>query len=674
MTTDDTSLGAATDQRLSALNAYRILDTDPEGAFDDIVKLASHLCSTPVALVSLVEADRQWFKARVGFELCETPISQSVCQHALRQTETLVIPDLTVDPRTASNTLVTEPPFIRFYAGAPLVTPAGVVIGTLCVIDTVVRPEGLTDTQTEMIEALARQVIVQMEYRKALQSTHGSAVESRYERDVAQELVSRAITAEEAGGIGTFELTIDGGAMKVSPEFCRLFGLPVRSDYNSSDIEKLVLPEDNAIRSSALSRSSGDASLDVEYRIRRADTGELRWIARRAQFYRDGAGVPVAMFGSVLDVTDRHRLLEQQTRLLLLGDQLRDAETSLEVSRLAAKALGETLGVDRAGYGTVDRQAGSFTVLDDWASSDLVHVAGEHSLASFAITADKLATGETLAIANIAAADWLKTDRDQYRATGTASMIDIPLIDHGELVGIVFAHHGTARTWRVDEVDFAHAVADRTYAALAKLDAEAGQELLNRELGHRMKNQLALVQAIVSQTLRSADNLQAAAAALIARIQVLAGAHDMLIAGAAGRTTVGEIVRKVVLLHDDRFTNRFNVTGAEIVVASRPALSLSLILHELSTNAAKYGALSSPDGFVNIDWRIDRNEHGSQFVLHWSEHGGPVVVEPTRKGSGSRLIRAGLSGVSEGDVRVEYLAEGLHCEVVAELTSFQTER
>lgn len=129
--------------RLEALNNYDVLDTAPEPEFDDIVFLASSICETPVALVSLVEKDRQWFKARVGFEACETPIEQSVCRHALASHDLLIIPDLEVDPGTKANTLVTEKPHIRFYAGAPLITPGGQVIGTLCVIDQVPRPGGL---------------------------------------------------------------------------------------------------------------------------------------------------------------------------------------------------------------------------------------------------------------------------------------------------------------------------------------------------------------------------------------------------------------------------------------------------------------------------------------------------------------------------------------------------
>ena len=154
--------------RLAALDAYRILDTAPEKGFDDVVLLARNICEVPVALVSFVARDRQWFKARVGFPNCETDLNASVCAHVLSEQDLLVIPDLATDPRTRANPLVIGDPRIRFYAGAPLRTPGGKVLGSLCVIDVEPRPFGLTERQAESLRALAGQVMAQMELRRAL--------------------------------------------------------------------------------------------------------------------------------------------------------------------------------------------------------------------------------------------------------------------------------------------------------------------------------------------------------------------------------------------------------------------------------------------------------------------------------------------------------------------------
>ena len=129
-------------ERLSTLHEYRLLDTLPEAAFDELVALAAQVCGTPVSLVSLVGRDRQWFKAKVGIEACETPRSVSFCAHAIaRPDEIFLVPDATRDPRFADNPLVTGPLGLRFYAGVPLKMATGHAIGSLCVVDT--RPRQL---------------------------------------------------------------------------------------------------------------------------------------------------------------------------------------------------------------------------------------------------------------------------------------------------------------------------------------------------------------------------------------------------------------------------------------------------------------------------------------------------------------------------------------------------
>jgi PAS domain S-box-containing protein len=166
----DRASGALQDNerhRLAVLDRYDILDTPPEAGYDDIVQLASQICQAPIALVSLVAEDRQWFKARLGVDLSETPLDQSVCVHALRQAGLTIIPDLTLDERTCRNSLVEGDAHLRFYAGARLETPEGVALGTLCVVDKVARPSGLTETQQTGLTILARQVMTRLELRRS---------------------------------------------------------------------------------------------------------------------------------------------------------------------------------------------------------------------------------------------------------------------------------------------------------------------------------------------------------------------------------------------------------------------------------------------------------------------------------------------------------------------------
>jgi len=368
--------------RIAALDDLAILDTEPEPGFDDTVLLACQLCATPVALISLVAEDRQWFKARVGFPACETPLSQSVCSLALRQGGTFAVPDLARDERTKDSPLVAGHPFIRFYAGAPLRTRGGVAVGMLCVIDTEPRPGGLSEVQTRGLEALARQVEAQLELRR------------------------------------------------------------------------------------------------------------------------------------------------------LLAERAKEAE-----ERLAAEA------------------------------------------------------------------------------------------------------------------------ADRRH-----------QELLKLELGHRLKNVLALVHSIADRTLRGAEVPAEARSALLLRIRALGQAQDILLAGSAEAASMSALVRAAVEPHGHG--GRFRVSGPEIAVDAKAALMLALALHELSTNAAKYGALSSPGGTVEIGWSVVAGGGEPVVRLVWRESGGPAVAPPRREGFGTRLIGRALAETVGGTAVLEYPPGGLVCRIEAPLSGF----
>ncbi len=151
-------------RRLTDLHEYQILDSSPEKEFDDIVNLASQICDTSISLITLLDFDRQWFKAKVGLEIEETKRNIAFCSHAIQQPEIMIVPDATQDERFVSNPLVTENPNIRFYAGVPLTTPQGNILGTLCVIDS--EPKQLTEQQKFALETLAKQVVNQLELRK----------------------------------------------------------------------------------------------------------------------------------------------------------------------------------------------------------------------------------------------------------------------------------------------------------------------------------------------------------------------------------------------------------------------------------------------------------------------------------------------------------------------------
>lgn len=174
--------------RIAALNRYAILDTEPEQSFDDLVTLAAHICKTPMAMLSLVDEHRQWFKSKVGVQVRETPREVSICTHAIQQDDLFIVPDTRQDPRFRDNPLVVGEPRVRFYAGAPLINEDGFALGTLCVVDR--EPRELDEDQKNALLSLRRLAVAQMELRQNLRLLK-DALNDRTKEEHARELEVR---------------------------------------------------------------------------------------------------------------------------------------------------------------------------------------------------------------------------------------------------------------------------------------------------------------------------------------------------------------------------------------------------------------------------------------------------------------------------------------------------
>ncbi|GJD65836.1 PAS domain S-box protein [Methylobacterium frigidaeris] len=1044
--------------RLDALAAFGILDTPPERGFDDIVHLARRLCDVPVALVSLVDRDRLWFKAHSGFPACETDLDRSVCQFALAEPGILQIPDLTRDPRTRDNPLVTGAPHLRFYAGAPLRTPGGHALGSLCVIDHAPRPGGLTPAQAEDLEALARQIMDQLllhrslaerdalirerrasehqrdvlgatqagvagaggeqevvlgklldgaleavptadgaalelvdgealEYRAVrgslaahrglrvplegsssgrsfttnapllvsdaradarvrqdvaraldlgsaihvpitrgdavlgvlkLQSRHARAFgerdvgllrmfaatatagltqvseasaraamragEARY-RAVFESIIDYAIVvmdldgrvtdwnagaerilgwtagemrgrpadvfftpedreagipeqemqaamtegagnderwhlrkggerffalgemmvlrdeagtatgfvkvlrdrteqrlAEErlrqsderlqtaltaSGGVGLWDWVVETDLLHGDAHFARLYGLDadeVAAGVTMERYQTFVVPEDVApLRAAIRDTFEHGADFRVEYRL--AVPGRpLRWVECKGRLFRDEAGTPLRFSGTAVDVSARKAAEAEARKLVAIVEQ------STDFIGFAAPD-GRIDFVNEAGLrlvGLPDIAAARATRILDYfvpeehprLVEEVLPAAGRDGFWEGELHFRHVATGAAVPVhytifpVRDAAGSLLGygtvtrdlTEEHRNRESLRASEASLRAVLDTVPVGILFAQAPSGRivggNRRLEEI-FRHPVlpspdaesygewvafhADgrrvapheyplsriirdgAEHAALechyqrgdgsrvwveivgvpmrdpdgrltggvvavadvdARRKAEAHQDLLNHELSHRMKNLLAMVQAIAASTLRGATDVDAAREVLGSRLIALGKAHDMLLGGTAESAPLSAVVREGVGVQEVAGA-RVSFRGPEVAIGGKAALSLALTLHELTTNAVKYGALSVPEGRVSVTASLVDAEGGPALRIAWTESGGPPVVPPSRKGFGSRLIERGLAAQVGARLALDFPREGATCVIEASLANFQ---
>jgi PAS domain S-box-containing protein len=286
--------------RLAALRAYDILDTEREPAFDGIVDLVAKVFDAPIAVVNLIDEHRQWFKAETGLGVRETPLETSFCAHAILMQDRLVVPDAAQDERFACNPLVTGGPGLRFYAGQVLKSAEGLPIGTLCVLDTKVRPEGPTALQLHTLEVLAAQVMTQLDLRRSLRLQRQSEGQFKAIADSMPQMVWSTLP--------------DGFHDYYNARWYEFTGVPDGST-DGEGWNDMFHPEDQA-RARTLWRHSLETGepYEIEYRLRHR-SGVYRWTLGRATPIRDDAGRIIRWFGTCTDIDDLKRM-EQAKELL----------------------------------------------------------------------------------------------------------------------------------------------------------------------------------------------------------------------------------------------------------------------------------------------------------------------------------------------------------------------
>lgn len=623
---------------MAALHAYDVLDTEAEAEFDDLAALAGRICDAPTALVSLVAGDRQWFKARIGLEARETGRDVSFCAHAMLGNAVMVVADTRLDPVFSDNPLVVGPPHIRFYAGAPLVTNDGLPLGTLCVLDSEPRPQGLTAFQTQALEVLARQVMNLLELRRALKA-----------RDESEQTTRRALAASEY--VGAWDWDVAADRVVADERFCEMYGVDPAEGRAGAPLEvftRSVHPDDAGRARAEIEATLESGNLYVnEYRLT-VPGRPLRWVLVRGQVYRDHDGTPNRFPGVVVDITDRKareaELAEAVTALARSEARFRAIADSMPQMVWSTRPDGFHDYYNARWYEFTGMEPGS---TDGEAWNGMFHPEDQDH--AWALWRESLETGAPYEIEYR-----LRRHDGVYRWTLGRAM---PIRDES---GEIVRWFGTCTD--IDD--------------LKRMDQ--AKELLSQELSHRIKNIFAVVSALVALSARQFPEAKVFAASLRMRINALARAHEFVRPHTdTSRPTVGSMTLHAFLQSlfqayaDGKGVARIHITGDDATFDDQAATSVALLFHELATNAAKYGALSLEGGHVDLVTRAD----GDRFLLTWTEHGGPPVEGvPGRSGFGSSLATLSVEGQLGGRLERDWNPDGLRLTVDLPATALSRRR
>lgn len=490
-----------------------------------------------------------------------------------------------------------------------------------------------------------------------------------------------------AGRLGYWELDLKTKELFNSDIYKENWGRAPADTFTYETLLQSIHPDDRNEHERAVDAAITTAeALDIEYRVIWPD-GSVHWLQVRGQAVYDERGRPLRMAGISLDVTDRKRTeesLREETRTLeLLNLTGAVLAGDLDLGRVTQTVTDATTELSGAQFGAL-----FYNVIDDNGGRHTHYtVSGtpREAIEKFPMPRNAEAFLPIFGGKGIVRSDDIRNDPRyaENELSGSqpdgrpqvASYLAVPVVSRSGTVlgGLFFGHERpgvfTERAERLVAgiaaqaaiaIDNAQLFRSAQIEIEERLRVEKRQSLLLAELNHRVKNTLAIVQSIATQTLRHADSPEAFRAGFEARVMALSEAHNLLTDSNWAGASLRDIVNCVLMAYAGDRQARHRIPQTDVRVGPKTAVSLVMAFHELATNAAKYGALSTAAGSVQIDWTVITDTTPGRLVMSWEETGGPPVTEPPRRGFGSRLIR-GLAHETSGHVQMEFAPTGLVC-------------
>jgi PAS domain S-box-containing protein len=432
----------------------------------------------------------------------------------------------------------------------------------------------------------------------------------------------------------------------------KLFGYEAEEVVGKS-ITILIPPERQDEEPNILARIKRGERLQYET-VRQRKDGRRIDISLTVSPIMDAAGTVVGASKIARDISDRKRAEQIHAALYQFTDRLFRAASIDDVYGAALDAIVRVLGCERASVLMFDH-GGVMKFVASRGLSDAYRQAVEGHSPWTRETKDP----QPISIDDIDGAELEPSLKTTVKAEGIGGLAFIPLLAKGALVGKFMAYYDAPHVFREAEVDLAVTIARQLGFSIERLQAEGAKELLLNESKHRIRNTLATVQAIAGQTLRNTppDELQA----FLARLHALGEANDLLTLENSHQASLREVVGRALKPFEASRHDRIIVAGPSVALSAKSSLMLTMCLHELATNAAKYGALSNGTGQVHVGWKLLGIGTDRKLKLSWRETGGPPVSVPQRKGFGTVLIEQSFVGY--GETLFDFRPDGLRCSL-----------